>query len=170
MVCAGQNIIRKDLSFMKLNIKYFDGATPLKINKKGNWIDVYAAEDVFIPVGVSHRIRLGFALELPEGYEAHLAPRSSTFDKWGIILANHVGVIDTSYCGDNDEWLFNAICLKPSSVNSNDGLITPQGTFIHKGDKIGQFRIMRSQEPIEFNTVEHLENADRGGFGTTGSN
>lgn len=146
---------------MKLNIKYFDDATPLKINKIGNWIDVYAAEDVFIPVGVSHRIRLGFALELPEGYEAHLAPRSSTFDKWGIILANHVGVIDTSYCGDNDEWLFNAICLKPS---------LSYGTFIHKGDKIGQFRIMRSQEPIEFNTVEHLENADRGGFGTTGYN
>lgn len=160
---------------MDIRIKYFEGAKRLEAIEKGNWIDVYANETIFIPEGQSHRIRLGFAMELPEGYEGHLAPRSSTYDKWGIILANHLGIIDTSYCGDNDEWLFNAICVKPlveqeftAVIDGIEQTVKVKGALIRKGDKIGQFRIEKSQEPIKFHEVESLGNEDRGAYGTTG--
>lgn len=162
---------------MKVNIKYFKGAKHLQPIEKGTWIDVYANETVFIEENESHMIRLGFAMQLPEGYEGHLAPRSSTYNKWGIILANHVGVIDTSYCGDNDEWKFNAICIKPTveqiftaEINGVMCSRKVRGTVINRGDKIGQIRLMPVQEPVEFNVVESLGNPDRGGFGSTGAN
>lgn len=179
---------------MQLKIKYFDGATKLKKISKGNWIDVYSREDIFVPQGKQRLIPLGFALELPQGWEGHLAPRSSTFKKWGVIQTNHVGVVDDSYIGDNDEWMMPVYCLqgKDSVIKDNNvdeefvqryihtkefgDLALPsdikieftKGTWIHKGDKIGQFRIMEVMPEIEFNEVESFGNADRGGFGTTG--
>ena len=89
---------------MKIRIKYFEGATKLKKITKGNWIDVYARKDVFVPFGERAMIPLGFALELPKGWEGHLAPRSSTFKTWGIIQTNSGGVVDDTYIGDNDQW------------------------------------------------------------------
>lgn len=97
---------------MELKIKYFDGATKLKKISKGNWIDVYSREDIFVPQGEQRLIPLGFALELPQGWEGHLAPRSSTFKKWGVIQTNHVGIVDDSYIGDNDEWMMPIYCLE----------------------------------------------------------
>lgn len=181
---------------MKLRIKYFDGATKLKKITKGNWIDIYSREDVFVPVGEQRLIPLGFALELPQGWEGHLAPRSSTFKKWGIIQTNHVGVVDDSYIGDNDEWMMPVYCLNGKdtilkSDNSNyeeyiqkyintkefGVYVLPsdwkiefvKGTWIRKGDKIGQFRIMETMPELEFEEVEFFGNKDRKGFGTTGS-
>lgn len=77
---------------MYIKIKYFDDKLP-KIEKiaKGDWIDLRAAEDAFIPANTFHMIPLGVAMKLPEGYEAHVVPRSSTFKKWGIIQTNSVG-------------------------------------------------------------------------------
>lgn len=89
---------------MKLKIKYFKEAVKLKKISKGNWIDVYANKDVFVALNERAMIPLGFALELPKGWEGHLAPRSSTFKTWGIIQTNGVGVVDDTYIGDNDEW------------------------------------------------------------------
>lgn len=181
---------------MKLRIKYFDGATKLKKITKGNWIDVYSREDVFVPSGEQRLIPLGFALELPQGWEGHLAPRSSTFKKWGIIQTNHVGVVDDSYIGDNDEWMMPVYCLNgKDTILKNDNsnyeeyiqkyihtkefgvLALPsdwkiefvKGTWIRKGDKIGQFRIMETMPELEFEEVESFGNLDRKGFGTTGS-
>ena len=93
-------------------------------------------------------------MELPAGYEAHVVPRSSTFKNFGIIQTNHMGVIDESYCGDNDVWKFPAYALRD--------------TEIHINDRICQFRIMKNQPPVVFAEAEHLEDADRGGFGSTG--
>lgn len=104
-------------------------------------------------------IPLGFALELPKGWEGHLAPRSSTFKTWGIIQTNSVGVVDDTYIGDNDQWHMPVYCLD----SKNEG-----GTWIKKGDKIGQFRIMEVMPEIEFEEVEVFNNSDRGGFGSTG--
>jgi dUTP pyrophosphatase len=181
---------------MKLRIKYFDGATKLKKITKGNWIDVYSREDVFVPSGEQRLIPLGFALELPQGWEGHLAPRSSTFKTWGVIQTNHVGVVDDSYIGDNDEWMMPVYCLNGKdtilkSDNSNyeeyiqkyintkefGVLALPsdwkiefvKGTWIRKGDKIGQFRIMETMPELEFEEVKFFGNKDRKGFGTTGS-
>lgn len=161
---------------MKIRIKYFEGATKLKKIIKGNWIDVYANKDVFVKEGERAMIPLGFALELPKGWEAHLAPRSSTFKTWGIIQTNSVGVVDDTYIGDNDQWHMPVYCLKGKPDEERQEVLEVnqsverecQGTWIKKGDKIGQFRIMEVMPEIEFEEVESFGNADRGGFGTTG--
>lgn len=153
---------------LNIRIKYFDGAVRLKKIAKGNWIDVYANKDIFIKHNERAMIPLGFALELPKGWEAHLAPRSSTFKSWGIIQTNGVGVVDDTYIGDNDQWHMPVYCLVPKDVQVVEGK-EEKGTFIKKGDKIGQFRIMEVMPQIEFEEVESFGNCDRGGFGTTGT-
>ena len=149
---------------MKIKIKYFDNAKELNMIEKGNWCDLYANKDMFIPEGERAMIPLGVAMQLPEGYEAHVVPRSSTFKTWGIIQTNHIGIIDNSYCGDNDQWFYPAYCLEPKNFIDNQ-----YGTLIRKGDKIAQFRIIEVQPKLEFEKVELLGNKDRGGFGSTGS-
>lgn len=129
------------------HLTYIDG-------EKSDWIDLRAAETVEMKAGEFKMISLGVAMELPEGYEAHMAPRSSTFKNYGIIQTNSVAVIDRSYCGDNDIWRYPAYALRDTKINVND--------------RICQFRIMKRQPNIEFLTVESLGNADRGGLGSTG--
>lgn len=139
-----------------IRIKYFsDDLKKITPNKKGDWIDLYASEKIEIKKGEFKLIPLGIAMELPAGYEAHLAPRSSTFKNWGIIQVNSVGVIDYTYMGDNDMWRMPVYAIRD--------------TVIEKGDKICQFRIMESQPQITFEEVETLGNSDRGGFGSTGT-
>lgn len=152
------------MAILKMRIKYFDGATKLEKIQKGNWIDVYANKDMFIRESERAMIPLGFALELPTGWEGHLAPRSSTFKSWGLIQTNHVGVVDDSYIGDNDQWHMPVYCLNGGDVQG--GIY--KGTQIKKGDKIGQFRVMEVMPELELEEVEEFGNADRGGFGTTG--
>ena len=125
------------------------------IENKSDWIDLRAAEDVVMKQGDFRLISLGVAMELPAGYEAHIVPRSSTYKNFGLIQANSMGIIDGSYCGDNDIWRFPAIAMRD--------------TKIHVGDRICQFRIMKNQPTLVFEEVEHLEGADRGGFGSTGT-
>lgn len=145
---------RKDMQ--KIKIKYLKDILPLEVNEKGDWIDLRAAEDVDMTAGDYYLIPLGVSMKLPEGYEAHVVPRSSTFKKWGIIQSNHMGVIDNSYSGSMDEWHFPAIALRT--------------THIHKNDRICQFRLVKNQEPVEFLEVDNLDGENRGGFGSTGTN
>ena len=137
-----------------IKIKYHNDIRPLEKLDNGDWIDLRAAEDVNLEKGDFRLISLGVSMKLPEGYEAHIVPRSSTFKHWGIIQANHMGVIDNSYCGDNDIWKFPAIATRDA--------------VIYKNDRICQFRIMKKQPCIRFDTVEHLNGPDRGGFGSSG--
>ena len=139
---------------MKIKVKYHTDILPLEMNEKGDWVDLRAAQDMKLWEGCSYRIPLGISVELPEGYEAHVAPRSSTFKNWGIIQTNSVGIIDNSYCGDNDIWMMPVYATR--------------FTEIKKNDRIGQFRIVEKQPHLEFETVNHLGNEDRGGFGITG--
>ena len=174
-MCRELEVIPTDKKTIR--IKYFEGAKKLEKISKGDWIDLYANKDMFIPEGTRAMIPLGVAMELPEGYEAHLAPRSSTFKTWGIIQTNSVGVVDHSYMGDNDQWHLPVYCLVGKDRKHDECGIAEDcgihihncGTFIHKGDKIAQFRIMEAQPEIEFEEVEHLGNEDRGGFGSTGT-
>lgn len=140
----------------KIKIKYFDPEI-CKIEKieNGDWIDLRSAANVYLHKGEYCLIPLGVGMILPKGYEAHVVPRSSTFKKFGIIQTNHMGVIDESYCGDNDQWYFPAYALRDTEIN--------------KGDRICQFRIVEKQPDIEFEVVEHLTDTDRGGFGSTGT-
>ena len=156
----------------KIKIKYHCGDID-RIEKitVGDWIDLRAAEDVFIPYHSYALVSLGVSMKLPEGYEAHVVPRSSTFKKWGVIQTNSMGVIDNSYSGTNDIWRFPAFCLDPKdteAVEGRPGQLTP-GTWIRKGDRICQFRIMAIQPKIEFEEVEVLDAVDRGGFGSSGT-
>lgn len=124
------------------------------IGGKSDWIDLRAAEDIVMKAGEFKLIPLGIAMELPRGYEAHVVPRSSTYKNFGIIQTNHMGVIDETYCGDNDQWFMAAYALRD--------------TKIHVNDRICQFRIMEHQPAIQFEEVETLGHEDRGGHGSTG--
>ncbi len=140
---------------MKVYIKYFtEDVIPVEKISKGDWIDLRAAADVEFRAGEFKLIPLGVGMILPEGYEAHIAPRSSTYKNFGIVQTNSIGVVDNSYCGDEDEWMMAAYALRD--------------TLIRKNDRICQFRIIEKQPEIEFETVEHLRETSRGGFGSTG--
>lgn len=136
-------------------VKYFDKEID-KIQKidKGEWIDLRAAETVEMKAGEFKLIPLGIGMILPEGYEANIVPRSSTFKNFGIIQTNSFGVIDNSYSGDNDQWFFPAYALRDTVINKND--------------RICQFRLNKIQNYIEVIEVEHLKDKDRGGHGSTG--
>ena len=153
-------------------IRYLDGAKELVINPKGNCIDVYAYEDMFIPYMGYAMINLGFAMQLPEGKIAKLYPRSSTFKTWGLIQTNHTGIIDESYCGNDDIWHLPVQCTMPKQVDKviiNGHKVTIAGTWVKKGDKIAQFEIVDAMEMPTFKKVDDLGNTDRGGFGSTGT-
>lgn len=141
----------------KIIIKYFsDKIERLRyIDGKSDWIDLRAAEDITMKAGEFKLIPLGVAIELPKGYEAHVVPRSSTFKNFGVIQTNSMGVIDETYCGDNDQWFMPVLAMRD--------------TEIHLNDRICQFRIVAHQPTIVFEEVERLEGADRGGFGSTGT-
>ena len=137
-------------------IKYHNNelAGSIKQIKGGDWIDLRAAETVEMKAGDYRLISLGISVRLPMGYEAHIAPRSSTFQNFGILQTNGVAVIDESYCGDDDVWRYPALAMRD--------------TVIHKGDRICQFRIMRKMGPVSIEETDHLSDESRGGFGSTG--
>lgn len=139
----------------RVKVKYLaeDGNTVMKI-KEGDWIDLRSAEDVCMQAGEFKLIRLGVAMKLPHGYEAHIVPRSSTFMKYHVLQTNSMGVIDNAYSGDLDEWKFPAYAT--------------EDTHIPAGDRICQFRIVRKQPELKFKTVKMLGGKSRGGFGSTG--
>ena len=141
---------------MQIQIRYFtDQIEPLRyVDGKSDWIDLRAAETVELKAGQFRLIPLGVGMKLPAGYEALVAPRSSTFKNYGVLQANSLGIVDESYCGDNDQWRWPAYAVRD--------------TVIHAGDRICQFRIIEHQPKLEFCPVEHLDGPDRGGFGSTG--
>ena len=141
----------------EIKIKYLnDEITRLEyIDGKSDWIDLRAAEEVELKAGEFKLIHLGVAMQLPEGYEAHIVPRSSTFKKWGIIQTNHCGIVDNPYCGPNDWWRMPVFALRDTKIEVND--------------RICQFRIQKNQPTLVFNEVEEMEADNRGGFGSTGT-
>ena len=137
-----------------IKVRYHADIYPLEKTDTGDWIDLRAAEDVDMKAGDFKLISLGVSMQLPPMYEALIVPRSSTFKYWGIIQTNHCGVIDNSYCGDNDVWMFPALATRD--------------VLIEKNSRICQFRIQKKMDDVSFETVERLENTDRGGVGSSG--
>lgn len=140
-----------------IKIKYFDNEID-KIEKIsiGDWIDLRSAETVQLKKGEFHLVPLGVGMKLPDGYEANIVPRSSTYKNFKVLQTNSFGVIDNSYSGDNDQWFYPVIAMEDTTINKND--------------RICQFRINKTQPMIEFEEVEHLNNVNRGGIGSTGIN
>lgn len=137
-------------------VKYHDDEL-VRLEKKavGDWIDLRSAVDITLKAGEFKIIPLGVSMKLPEGYEAHIAPRSSTYKNWKILQVNGVGVVDNSYSGENDIWGMPVVAM--------------EDTTIHKNDRICQFRIIKRMEDVEIAEVSHLDGKDRGGFGSTGT-
>ena len=139
-----------------VKVKYFtDKIDHLEKLEQGDWIDLRLAEDTHMGAGEFKLLPLGVAMQLPSGYEAIVAPRSSTYKNWGIVQANSIGVIDESYCGNGDEWKFPAIALFDTDIPANT--------------RICQFRVQKKQPKLNFITVDELDNPDRGGIGSTGT-
>ncbi len=143
---------------MEIQIKYFDDEIEklCYIDGKSDWIDLRAAKEVSLKKGEFALIPLGVGMKLPQGYEAHVVPRSSTFKNFGIIQTNHQGVIDCSYCGDDDQWFMPVLAVRD--------------TKICKNDRICQFRIMENQPKLQFVETASLGEVNRGGHGSTGKN
>lgn len=144
---------------MEIKIKYHSNEIEHLKNIEGNksdWIDLRSAENVELKAGEFRLINLGVSMQIPEGYEAHIVPRSSTFKNFGIIQTNSVGIIDNSYSGDNDIWLMPVLAMRDTKININD--------------RICQFRLFKNQENVLFDEVMFLEGPNRGGFGSTGKN
>lgn len=137
-----------------IDVKYHVDILPLKKVENGDWVDLRVAEDVVLKAGEFKIISLGVSMKLPDGYEAHIVPRSSTFKTWGILQTNHMGVIDNSYCGDDDVWCFPALATRD--------------VVIEKNSRICQFRLVKKMGNVTFNTVNTHNSANRGGFGSTG--
>lgn len=154
LLSLGRTTNEHSESKLQVKIKYLRNIEPIEKIENGDWIDLRCAEDAYIEKGEYKLIPLGIAMELPRGYEAHIVPRSSTFKKYWIIQTNHMGVIDNSYCGDNDEWMMPVYALDDA--------------IIHKNDRICQFRIVEKQPSFDFDVVNLLGNKDRNGFGSTG--
>ena len=148
-----ERVIEKMLN---IKLKYIRDIKPIEFFDDGDWIDLRAGIDITLKAGGNCIVPLGVAMELPTGYSAIIAPRSSTFKKWGIIQTNSFGVIDESYCGDNDEWGMPVLALRD--------------THIHKNDRICQFRLIKQSDYLDFEVVDTLGNPDRNGFGSTGEN
>lgn len=162
---------------IEIKIKLIDNSKELDILAKGDWIDLYTSKTLFFSGPTTKKqvvnfnygmIPLGIAMQLPEHFEANIVPRSSTFMKYGLLQANSFGVIDHTYCGNNDEWKMPVVAFNPVEI--------------HAGTRIAQFRIRPSQfapmkvklkwlftNKIKFVYVDSLNNADRGGFGSTGT-
>lgn len=141
----------------QIKIKYHNPElTKIKKIDIGDWIDLRAAEDVKLKAGEFKLVSLGISMKLPEGYEANVVPRSSTFKTWGVIQTNSMGIIDNSYSGTNDIWRFPAYAVRDTEIKVNDRLC--------------QFRIVKKQPEVEFIEVDKLDDTDRGGFGSTGVN
>ena len=139
---------------MEIDIRYHADIEPIVMTAMGAWIDLRAAEDVELKAGEYKLISLGVSMRLPLGYEAHIVPRSSTFKHWGVLQTNHMGVVDNSYCGDGDIWMFPALATRD--------------VLIEKNSRICQFRIVQKMGAVGFNTVDRLGDNNRGGFGSTG--
>ena len=140
----------------QIKIIYHDPDMPKLefIEGKSDWIDLRASKDYVLHKGEFELIDLGVSMKLPDGYEAHIAPRSSTYKNFRIVQTNSVGVIDNSYSSDKDVWKMPVLAMEE--------------TCISKHDRICQFRIMKKMEPVEFVEVEHLDSVERGGFGSSG--
>lgn len=144
------------MNIENIEIKYVkSGMEKISLISNGDWIDLRIAEDVTLKQGEFKIIPLGVAIRLPKGYEVLVIPRSSTFKKYGVIQANSCGLIDESYCGDNDEWMFPVYATRD--------------IFIPKNTRVCQFRILKHQPIVRMIEVTKLSDNSRGGFGSTGT-
>lgn len=144
--CAGVPVIK---------VKYLNpNMTKIEKIDVGDWIDLRSENTIELKEGEFKLVSLGVCIKIPEGYEAHLAPRSSTFKNYGILQTNSVGVIDESYSGNDDVWKMPVYATRDTTIN--------------EGERICQFRIIKKMPPVCIEEVDDMTGPSRGGFGSTG--
>ena len=139
----------------KIKIHYFSPDAPrLQLTKTGDWIDLYCAQDMTLHAGDFALVPLGVSMQLPEGYEAQVRPRSGLALKHGITVLNSPGTIDSDYRGELMVLLIN-LSQDPFTVND--------------GERIAQLVIARHEQAV-LTAVEVLDETERGagGYGHTG--
>lgn len=139
---------------MRIEIQYHSDIEKITAWDNGDWLDLRAAETVEFTAGEHKLISLGVSMRLPSGYEAHVAPRSSTFKHWGLLQTNSPGIIDESYAGADDIWFFSAYATRD--------------TVVKKNERICQFRLVEKMPRPEICEVAHLAGPGRGGHGSSG--
>ena len=132
----------------------YNAVDQLTFIENGDFVDLRAACDIKMNKFDYKLIPLGVAIQLPKNHYAIVVPRSSTFKKYGIIMTNSIGIIDETYCGDNDIWRFPALAMR-------------EDVYIPFNERIAQFTIVEKPR-FNITTVDMLNNDDRGGFGSTG--
>ena len=138
-----------------IQIHYLPGSPQLEMTDKGDWVDLYVYQDVTLEAGERTYISMGVSMSLPPGYEAIIAPRSSTFKRWGILQTNSIGIIDNSYCGTDDIWMMPVYATRAITIS--------------KGTRICQFRIQEKQPKLNFISCDSLGTVNRGGLGSSGA-
>lgn len=148
------NIFLDEKFGLPIKINYHGLPYRLKQIEGSDWIDLYVVESYHLKAGEREYLNLGISMKLPEGYEAYIVPRSSTFKKYGILQTNSPAVIDNAYNGDDDIWKYPVYATRE--------------IWIPEGARICQFRIQKSQPKVEFIEVDSLGEENRGGLGSTG--
>ncbi|MCL2496266.1 MAG: deoxyuridine 5'-triphosphate nucleotidohydrolase [Clostridiales bacterium] len=139
---------------MQIEVMYHSDTEKITVHENGDWLDLRAAERVEFKAGEHKLISLGVSMRLPAGYEAHVAPRSSTFKHWGLLQTNSPGIIDESYAGPEDIWFFSAYATRD--------------TVVEKNERICQFRLVEKMPRPQIQEVDYLNSPKRGGYGSSG--
>ena len=164
---------------MDIKVKYHDQNMPAILQeKRGNWIDlcvtgvsrvvryVDGSSKTFatprtedgqgwkISINENYILSFGVSIWFPETHEAFLLPRSSTYKRYGLTMPHSMGVIDQTYCGDEDIWIL--ACKATRSA------------FLPLYARVAQFRLLSRMPKITIHSVDHMEQPSRGGYGSTG--
>lgn len=155
LTCSGSGVIELEPAPIQVKIKYHTD-TLVRVSKleQGDWIDLRAAANIEMEKGKQYLVPLGISMKIPYGFEAHVVPRSSSYKNYKVIQTNGIGILDNSYCGDGDQWFWPVIAM--------------ENTFIVENDRVAQFKIVPRMPIVEFLEVAQMEDADRGGHGSTG--
>lgn len=147
--------IISSMQIPQIKVKYHNkDLIKIKYDENGNFFDLRAAKRYEIKKGDFALIDLGVSIKLPEGYWGQVVPRSSLFKNHKVIQANSFGVIDTTYCGEDDHWMLPVLAFDDTVIEFNE--------------RICQFRIVKDN-PFTILEVDNMEDASRGGFGTSGT-
>ncbi len=177
---------------MKIPVKLYNGQVLPKFINQGDWIDIYTTGDVIFEEPVANTLKrtrtngtdistrnvefkprfvsLNMAMKLPDGYEAVILPRSSTFKRYGCILVNSQGVIDNSFKGNNDIWGSMWLPTRNATIPANKAFMQFRIQLSQRASIWQKIKWIFSTNKIEFIAVDDLNSQDRGGFGSSDEN
>lgn len=179
-----------------INVKFKrlhpDAKIPQYATEMAAGFDLVAVEDTIITPGETQKVPLGFAVQIPQGYEIQIRPRSGVSAKTKLRVANSPGTVDADFRGEVAVLIDNIAHLEVSDIDMNDRRVeygksyildTIDGEYYHgnwidypwktylirKGDRIAQ-GVLAAVSRVSFEEVGELDDTERGagGFGSSG--